>query len=197
MSKAASGRRSATAAAAGGVSAAGAGAGRAGEGSAAVTGAARGTAAASLDRVRMTVPSLTRSPTLTFSSPTTPLSGDGTSIEALSDSNVISGCSGLTISPGLTDTSITGTSLKSPISGTRTSATPLGALVGAGGDVTAGFIGSTAEAPSSSSDSIGAPWLTLSPIFTASDLTKPVAGDGTSIEALSDSRVMSGASAVT
>src|SRR3974390_635050 len=196
MSKAASGRRSATAVAAGGVSAAGVGAGRAGEG-AAVTGAARGTAAASLDRVRMTVPSLTRSPTLTFSSPTTPLSGDGTSIEALSDSNVLSGCSGLTISPGLTHTSITGTALKSPISGTRTSATPLGALVGAGGDVTAGFIDSTAEAPSSSSDSIGAPWLTLSPIFTASDLTKPVAGDGTSIEALSDSSVMSGASAVT
>src|SRR3974390_254592 len=120
MSKAASGRRPAGAPAAGGVSAAGAGAGRAGEGLAAVTGAARGTAAASLDRVRMTVPSLTRSPTLTFSSATTPLSGDGTSIEALSDSNVISGCSGLTISPGLTDTSITGPAFKSPLPGTRT-----------------------------------------------------------------------------
>src|SRR3974377_254898 len=119
MSKAASGRRSARAAAAGGVSAAGAGAGRAGEGLAAVTGAARGTAAASLDKVRMTVPSLTRSPTLTFSSATQPLSGDGTSIEALSDSNVISGCSGLTISPGLNHTSITGTSLKDPALGTR------------------------------------------------------------------------------
>ena len=32
-----------------------------------------------------------------------------------------------------------GTSLKSPISGTRTSATPLGALVGAGGGICAGF----------------------------------------------------------
>ena len=33
------------------------------------------------------------------------------------------GCSGLTVSPGLTETSMIGTSLNSPISGTRTSAT--------------------------------------------------------------------------
>ena len=38
-------------------------------------------------------------------------------------------------------TSMIGTSLKSPMSGTRTSATPAGALVGAGGAVTAGFAG--------------------------------------------------------
>jgi hypothetical protein len=48
-------------------------------------------------------------------------------------------------------TSMIGTSLKSPMSGTRTSATPAGALVGAGGALTAGFAASAAApAPSSS-----------------------------------------------
>ena len=47
----------------------------------------------------------------------------GTSIDALSDSSVISGSSGLTLSPPFTATSMIGTSLKSPISGTRTSIT--------------------------------------------------------------------------
>ena len=50
-----------------------------------------------------------------------PASGLGTSIVALSDSSVISGSSSLTTSPGFTNTSITGTSLKPPMSGTRTS----------------------------------------------------------------------------
>ena len=45
-------------------------------------------------------------------------------------------------------------------------------------------------APSTSSVRIGVPSLTLSPILTASDLTTPAAGDGTSIEALSDSSVI-------
>src|SRR4029077_14360205 len=151
----------------------------------------------SVIRVRMTAPSLTRSPFLTLSSATVPPNGDGTSIEALSDSSVINGCSALTGSPGFTETSMIGTSLKSPMSGTRTSATPLGALVGAGGGVTAGFACSALGAgPSSSNDKIGVPWLTLSPIFTARDLTMPAAGEGTSIDALSDSRGMSGASAL-
>src|SRR6516225_2680047 len=98
-------------------------------------------AVSSVTSVRMALPSLTRSPSLTFSSATTPASGDGTSIDALSDSSVTSGCSGAIVSPGLTMISMIGTSLKSPISGTRTSATPAGALVGAGGADTAGFAG--------------------------------------------------------
>src|SRR5206468_1646989 len=70
---------------------------------------------------------------------TMPPSGDGTSIVALSDSSAINGSSAFTVSPGLTKTSMIGTSLKSPMSGTRTSATPSGALVGDGGADTAAF----------------------------------------------------------
>src|ERR1700737_5450984 len=116
------------------------GVGMAGAAAAAV--GARGSgaaAAASVTSVRMALPSLTRSPTLTFNSATTPASGEGTSMEALSDSSVTSGCSGAMLSPGLTMISMIGTSLKSPMSGTRTSATPAGALVAAGGADTAGF----------------------------------------------------------
>ena len=146
----------------------------------------------------MTLPSLTRSPTLTFSSATLPLKGEGTSIEALSDSSVTSGCSGLMVSPGFTMTSMIGTSLKSPISGTRTSATPLGALAGAGGADTAGLTCSgAAPAPSTSNVRMGDPSLTFSPSLTAIDFTTPALGEGTSIEALSDSRVMRGASTAT
>src|SRR6266542_6387753 len=68
-------------------------------------------AAACVSNVRMTLPSLTLSPTLILTSLTTPALGDGTSIVALSDSSVTSGSSGFTLSPGLTNTSITGTSL--------------------------------------------------------------------------------------
>src|SRR5688572_25292987 len=150
-------------------------------------------AATSVINVRITLPSLTRSPTMTFRSPTLPPSGEGTSMEALSDSRVSSGCSGATVSPGLTMISMIGTSLKSPMSGTRTSATPAGALVDAGGADTAGFTGSgAAPPPSTSRVRMGVPSLTLSPILTASDLTTPAAGDGTSIDALSDSKVMRG-----
>src|SRR5690348_3864516 len=69
----------------------------------------------------MTLPSLSLSPTLARSSFTVPAAGDGTSIVALSDSSVTSGSSTLTVSPAFTNTSMTGTSLKSPISGTLTS----------------------------------------------------------------------------
>src|ERR1700730_564117 len=68
--------------------------------------------AASVTSVRMVLPSLTRSLTLTFNSATTPASGEGTSMEALSDSSVTSGCSGAMLSPGLTMISMIGTSLK-------------------------------------------------------------------------------------
>src|SRR5205814_7611301 len=83
-------------------------------------------AAAPVSSVRMTLPSLTLSPTLTFNSFTVPADGAGTSIVALSDSSVTSGSSGFTASPGLTKTSMTGTSLKSPMSGTLTSIVPAG-----------------------------------------------------------------------
>ena len=66
------------------------------------------------------VPIATLSPSLTFNSLTTPAADDGISIEALSDSTVIRDCSSLTLSPGFTITSITVTSLKSPMSGTST-----------------------------------------------------------------------------
>ena len=63
----------------------------------------------------------TRSPILTKISLTVPADGEGTSIDALSDSRVINGSSSLTMSPGFTEISMIGTSLKSPISGTFTS----------------------------------------------------------------------------
>ena len=73
--------------------------------------------------VRIGVPWETLSPTLTSSSPTVPASGEGTSMLALSDSSTINGSSAATVSPGETSTSITGTSVKSPMSGTLTSLT--------------------------------------------------------------------------
>ena len=50
-----------------------------------------------------------------------PAAGDGTSIVALSDSSVTSESSAATVSPGFTKISMTGMSLKSPMSGTLTS----------------------------------------------------------------------------
>ena len=61
---------------------------------------------------------------------------DGISIEALSDSTVIRLCSTLTVSPSLTSTSITATSLKSPMSGTRTSTGPAAAAAAGAGAAT-------------------------------------------------------------
>ena len=54
---------------------------------------------------------------------------DGTSIVALSDSSSTSGSSLATVSPAFTSTLITGTSLKSPMSGTFTSSVPPPAAV--------------------------------------------------------------------
>src|SRR5207249_11003882 len=90
--------------------------------------AACASAASSMSK---TVPSLTLSPSLTFISFTTPAEGDGTSMVALSDSSVTSGSSAFTVSPGFTKTSMIGTSLKSPMSGTLTSiarAAPAGGI---------------------------------------------------------------------
>src|SRR5436309_3056811 len=74
-----------------------------------------------VESVTIRLPSETLSPTLTLSAVIVPPEGEGTSIVALSDSSVISASSAFTVSPALTCTSITGTSLKSPMSGTRTS----------------------------------------------------------------------------
>src|SRR6185436_58422 len=101
-----------------GATGAGAGAGFCG-----AAGAVLGCAApASLtSKLKMAAPSETLSPVLIFNSLTTPANGAGTSMVALSDSSVISESSALTLSPGLTRTSMTGMFLKSPMSGTRTS----------------------------------------------------------------------------
>ncbi len=65
------------------------------------------------------------SPSLTLNSLITPAIGDGISMVALSDSTVSRDSSALTMSPGLTRISMIGTSLKSPISGTKISFTAM------------------------------------------------------------------------
>src|SRR5438477_4509101 len=79
-------------------------------------------AAAPESSSRITLPSLTLSPSLILSSFTVPAAGAGTSIVALSDSSETSGSSDFTESPTFTMISMIGTSLKSPMSGTFTSA---------------------------------------------------------------------------
>ena len=150
-------------------------------------------------------PMLIVSPSLTLSSLITPAADEGISIEALSDSTVMSDCSSFTVSPGFTNTSITATSLKSPMSGTRTSTRPAAAgeatTAGAAGAAgTAGDAGATAgaadtaaagaDAPSASSSNTTVPSLILSPILTLSSLTTPACEQGISIDALSDSTVI-------
>src|SRR6202158_1229000 len=164
-------------------------------------GAAAVARASPVASVMMTLPSLTLSPSLTRISLTTPESGAGTSIVAFSDSSETSGSSAFTVWPSLTKISITGTSLKSPMSGTRTSARPAGALTAEGGALTLGLATSAGAAaaatPSPSSSMITLPSLTLSPTFTPIDLTTPPCGAGTSIVAFSDSSEISGSSAFT
>jgi len=63
----------------------------------------------------------TLSPSATLSARTTPACEHGISIDALSLSTVTSDCSAFTRSPTLTSSSITATSVKSPMSGTLTS----------------------------------------------------------------------------
>ena len=167
-------------------------------------------AAASINAT--TEPCDTLSPSLTLSSLITPPCDAGISIEALSLSTVIRLCSGLMVSPGLTKTSMTAMSLKSPMSGTRSSTTPplpaAGAACGAGDGAAAATCGSCActgvgvlagaAAPlADSSISSGDPSLTLSPSETLSSLTTPSALDGISIEALSLSTVIRLCSAFT
>ena len=81
-----------------------------------VTGASP--AASSARKRRIGTPSLTRSPILIKTSSTVPAWVAGTSMVALSDSSETRGSSTLTLAPGWTWISMTGTSLKSPMSGT-------------------------------------------------------------------------------
>src|SRR5690606_33637579 len=106
------------------LAAAGAGAAAAGAaGASALGGGADGAAAASpaASSSSSTEPSATLSPTLTSTFVTLPAAGEGTSIVALSDSSVQMASSGLSVSPALTNSSMTGTESKSPMSGTFTS----------------------------------------------------------------------------
>src|SRR5438132_6265929 len=94
-------------------------------GGAVAGGAVAGVAVAGVEPLARTVamrsPVLTLPPLLVWSFSTTPTAVEGTSMVALSDSSVTSGESMTTVSPGFTSTSMTATSLKLPMSGTRTS----------------------------------------------------------------------------
>src|SRR5690606_6332142 len=89
---------------------AGGGGGGAAEASLSAGGGAAASPAPSPSSTTTTLPSDTVSPTLIFSSRTTPACEDGTSIVALSDSSVTRPWSFATVSPTATSTSITGTS---------------------------------------------------------------------------------------
>src|SRR5579862_291486 len=88
---------------------------------AALSGAAVADCAPAPRSVTTRSPVLTLPPLLVCSFSTTPAAVEGTSIVALSDSSVSSGVSTSMVSPGSTSTSMTATSLKLPMSGTRTS----------------------------------------------------------------------------
>ena len=133
------------------------------------------------------LPVTTLSPTLIKISFTTPATGAGTSIDALSPSTLMIDWSTSTVSPTFTIISVTFTSSE-PISGTLTSTTlaAAGAAVGAG----AAAAGASAAASTDSNTSIGVPVVTLSPTFTNTSFTTPASGAGTSIEALSPSTLI-------
>ena len=133
------------------------------------------------------LPVTTLSPTLIKISFTTPATGAGTSIDALSPSTLMIDWSTSTLSPTFTIISVTFTSSE-PISGTLTSTTlaAAGAAAGAG----AAAAGAGAAASADSNTSIGVPVVTLSPTFTNTSFTTPASGAGTSIEALSPSTLI-------
>ena len=131
------------------------------------------------------LPVTTLSPTLIKISFTTPATGAGTSIEALSPSTLMIDWSTSTVSPTFTIISVTFTSSE-PISGTLTSTT----LAAAGAAAGAGAAAAGAAASADSKTSIGVPVVTLSPTFTNTSFTTPASGAGTSIEALSPSTLI-------
>ena len=133
------------------------------------------------------LPVTTLSPTLIKISFTTPATGAGTSIDALSPSTLMIDWSTSTVSPTFTIISVTFTSSE-PISGTFTSTTLAAAGAAAGADAAAAGAGAAASADSKTS--IGVPVVTLSPTFTNTSFTTPASGAGTSIEALSPSTLI-------
>src|ERR1700733_9008540 len=105
----------------------GAAAGAAGAGAA---GAAEAPAPSPLaPTVAVRAPLVTLPPLVVCSFSSTPSTVDGTSMVAFSDSSVTSGVSTAILSPGFTSTSMTATSLKLPMSGTRTSVRPMAAFM--------------------------------------------------------------------
>ena len=133
------------------------------------------------------LPVTTLSPTLIKISFTTPATGAGTSIDALSPSTLMIDWSTSTVSPTFTIISVTFTSSE-PISGTLTSTTL--AAAGAAAGTGAAAAGAGAAASADSKTSIGVPVVTLSPTFTNTSFTTPASGAGTSIEALSPSTLI-------
>ena len=133
------------------------------------------------------LPVTTLSPTLIKISFTTPATGAGTSIDALSPSTLMIDWSTSTVSPTFTIISVTFTSSE-PISGTLTSTTL--AAAGAAACAGAAAAGAGAAASADSKTSIGVPVVTLSPTFTNTSFTTPASGAGTSIEALSPSTLI-------
>src|SRR5437868_4743571 len=92
---------------------AGAGAGAAAAGACAAAGAGAALADVCASTVQITVSLATLSPTCKRTSTTLPITDDGTSMLALSDSSTISDCSCSISSPGRISTSITSTASKS------------------------------------------------------------------------------------
>ena len=174
-------------------------AGAAAAGAAACAGAAAGAAPAT-SKTMIREPVDTLSPVLILISFTVPANGAGTSIEALSPSTVIRDCSAAMVSPTLTMISVTSTS-SPPISGTCTSfaaAAAAGAAAAAAASFFSSCAGAAAAAPSAESKIIiSLPVSVLSPTETLISFTTPACGDGTSIEALSPSTVISDCSAST
>src|SRR6202050_849651 len=113
-----------------GAAAATAGAGFAAAGAAAASSAGAAARAPGLRTVAMRSPVLTVPPLPMCTFSMTPSAVDGTSMLAFSDSSVTSGVSTATLSPGLTRMSMTATSLKLPMSGTRTSVSPAASFMG-------------------------------------------------------------------
>src|SRR5581483_7400703 len=149
----------------------------------------------------MTLPCETLSPGFTATDAIVPAADAGTSIDAFSLSSTASGASLTIVCPGWTSTSTTGTSLKSPMSGTTRSIVVPPPLPlesgGAGAGEAAGFALLAAVVPPFAAIvSRTVPCETLSPTRTLTSLTVPDAVDGTSIDALSLSRTTSGASLV-
>ena len=131
--------------------------------------------------------------------------GAGTSMVALSVSRVIRPVSASILSPTATSTSITSTLESPPISGTVTSITPpasAGAATGATALATGAAVFATAAGagaagasaalllPATSNNRTRLPSETLSPTLIFISLTTPACGEGTSMVALSVSRVI-------